>query len=132
MSVTESLSVTPAQELHEELPPDPSAGSRQTAQPEPVECSDAQFAVVFKEGFLFGTPALYLIVTAVCMLGAPGHGWLLVAALWPALFAGWFFGGVVALSVHEWREDRRRQRIAARTGTSGRVSMRRTRTAVAH
>jgi hypothetical protein len=113
MPVTESRPVPPPAE---EARPDTSTGSRPTAaQPEHVDLSDAQLAWVFKRGFVFGTPVLYLVVAGLCMVAAPGHGWLLLAAVWPSLFAGWFFGGVVALSVQEWRQQGpRRATIASR------------------
>jgi hypothetical protein len=106
-----------------------SAGSRQAAQPEPVELSDEQLARLFKRGFVFGTPVLYLVVVSVFMLAARGHWWLLLAAAWPTLFAGWYFGGLVALTVHELRWERRqRQSVTAPM----RPVMRRTRPVTAH
>lgn len=118
MPATELRTVTrPVEEVRTDTSTG-SRGSRPIAQPEHVDLRDAQFAWAFKRGFVFGTPVLYLVVVGVCMVAAPGHGWLLLAAVWPALFAGWFFGGVVALSVQEWRQEgRRRQTVASRAKT---------------
>ena len=72
----------------------------------PDEFSDAEFARAFKLGALFGLPVIYLVVVAVSWLAAPGNVELLVVALWPTLFGGWYFGGVVALGVLERRRHR--------------------------
>lgn len=107
MRVTHS--VRAASPVHD-LPPEPAGPPAQAANDQPQELSDRQFTRLFIQGFVFGTPAVYLIVAGVSLLAAPGHSWLLLAAAWPALFAGWFFGGVVALTVHELRQERRRTR----------------------
>jgi hypothetical protein len=72
----------------------------------PPEPSDAQYVHLLKEGALFGTPVLYAIVAGVCWLAAPGNVVLLLAVLWPALFAGWYFGAMVALTMFELQLER--------------------------
>jgi hypothetical protein len=98
---------------------DAAARPDRTAAPAPLELTDAQFGRLFILGFVYGTPVVYGVVAVVCTLAAPGHGWLLVAALWPSLLAGWFFGGMVVLTVYELREQRRQHQLSpsrARTG----------------
>jgi hypothetical protein len=88
------------------------------------ELSNAQCVRCIKLGALFGTAAIYAAVAGVCLLAAPGQGMLLFAVLWPALFAGWYFGGMVALAAAELRQQRahpeRRVVTDARTRLSAR------------
>lgn len=65
------------------------------------ELTDTDFARLFKKGFLLGAPVLYALLLGVCWLACPGDSTLMAAALWPALFAGWFFGGMVAIGLAE-------------------------------
>jgi hypothetical protein len=73
---------------------------------EDVEMTDAEFAHLFRQGAEFGIPVTYVVVAIVCLLAAPAHPILLVAALWPSVCAGWYFGGIVALAVFELRRRR--------------------------
>jgi hypothetical protein len=131
MSVIESPQVTRTVQA---VPSDSVPRPDRSAAPGAVELSDQQVGRLFKLGFVFGTPVLYGVVAVVCMLAAPGHGWLLLAVAWPALFAGWFFGGMVVLMVYELREQRRqRQTMAVRPKAHRRpLAPPRTRPAVAH
>lgn len=74
---------------------------------EGVEITDAAFAHLFLIGAVSGIPVLYAIVVAIDWLAAPGQAGVLLAAVMPALFAGWYFGGIVALTVLELRQERR-------------------------
>jgi hypothetical protein len=93
-----------------ERPPDTAVEFLAAAARRPSELDDADFAHLFKQGALFGTPTLYILLAGVCWLAAPGQPVLLLAALWPALVAGWYFGGIVALTLFELREQRRWKR----------------------
>jgi hypothetical protein len=76
---------------------------------EPLGCaefSEAEFARLFKVGFLLGTPAMWAILSVVVWLAAPGNPGLFLAALWAALVTGWYFGGIVAAAVVEFRYER--------------------------
>jgi hypothetical protein len=88
--------------------------------PESFEHSDAECLRILKQGALFGTPVVYAIVAGVCWLAAPGHHTLFLAMLWPALFAGWYFGAMVALTVCELRQERAHRREQEVPDTSAR------------
>lgn len=86
--------------------PEPDVPSSDAAWDEPAELSDADFGRLFTLGAAFGTPVLYLILAAVVWIAAPGHPFLFVAAVWPAVVAGWYFGGIATLTVYELRHER--------------------------
>lgn len=73
----------------------------------PATISEEQFPRLFIRGALIGTPPLFAILAAICWLADPGNPAVLLAALWPALLAGWYFGGMVELTLYEVRHERR-------------------------
>lgn len=79
--------------------------TRLAGPPRAIEFSDGDFVRVAKLGALVGIPAMYLLLVGLVWLAAPGHAGLLLAALLPALFAGWYFGAMVALTVIELRRE---------------------------
>lgn len=94
---------------------------------DPSDTEDAEYVRMLQAGALFGTPLLYLVVLGVCLLAAPGNPALVIAALWPAAFAGWYFGAMVALTRFELRHEhagqprpeRRRVRARKRIAPTG-------------
>jgi hypothetical protein len=88
------------------------------------ELSSTECVRCIKLGALFGTAVIYAAVAGVCLLAAPGQGMLLFAILWPALFAGWYFGGMVALAVSELRQQRAHPEQRAVTAARTRLSPR--------
>lgn len=99
--------------------PEPPRPSREplTAQPadaetpprgatSPHELTDAEFGRLFKFGALAGIPTLYVILFVIVSFAAPGHPGLLVGILLPAIFGGWYFGGIVVLTVVELRQEK--------------------------
>lgn len=82
-------------------------------QPErvqPVEActlDDGEFARMFRRGALFGTPAMYVALVVVAWVAVPAHlGVMMLAAVLPAVFGGWYFGGIVELTIIELRKER--------------------------
>lgn len=83
----------------------PEAGSpAPDAAAEPCQLSDAAFGRLFTLGALFGTPALYALLAGIGVLAGAGLPAALLAAAWPAVVAGWYFGGIVVLTVEELRK----------------------------
>ena len=102
------------------------AGTRPRAATPAHELTDAEFGHLFKIGALAGIPALYVILAVIASLAAPGHPALLVGILLPAIFAGWYFGGIVALTVVELRQEKaERQSDAAQSPRRARKLARR-------
>ena len=93
---------------------------RAVVSPESFEHRDAECVRMLKQGLLFGTPVLYAIAAGVCWLAAPGHPVLFLVMLWPALFAGWYFGVMVALTVCELRQERAHRQAQEAPDTSAR------------
>jgi hypothetical protein len=93
--------------------PPPTAAEAQEAEEAAEEAfliSDVDFSHLFGRGFLIGTPVLYLILAGVCLLVTSGQPYVLLAAVWPALLAGWYFGGLVELTRLELRHERTQRR----------------------
>lgn len=68
---------------------------------------DGEFARLFHHGALFGTPAMYVALVVVAWVAVPAHlGAMMLAAVLPAVLSGWYFGGIVALTVLERRRER--------------------------
>jgi hypothetical protein len=80
------------------------------AEEETFLISDPDFAHLFGRGFLLGTPVLYLILAGMCLLVTSGQPSVLLAVVWPALLAGWYFGGLVELARLELRHERAQRR----------------------
>lgn len=84
----------------------------QGAAPAPVaetdELADHDVVRLIKTGVVVGTPVVLIVLMVVGWLAVPGQPGVLVAVAWPALFAGWYFGTIAALAVHERRHQRQR------------------------
>lgn len=70
------------------------------------ELSDKSLFRIFVRGALIGTPLTFLVLTIVAVLAVPDPRGAILAAVWPSLWGGWFFGGNVVLAVEERRTHR--------------------------
>lgn len=84
--------------------------TRSAGPPRAIEFSNGDFVRVAKLGALVGIPVMSVLLTGLMWLAAPGHAGLFSAALLPALFAGWYFGAMIALTVIEMRREQVRYR----------------------
>ncbi|MEA2716698.1 MAG: hypothetical protein QOI99_1015 [Actinomycetota bacterium] len=60
--------------------------------------SDGELGADILFGFLVGTPLVYLLVVAMCLMGGIGLGNALAVSVLPCALSGVFFGGVLPLS----------------------------------
>ena len=82
------------------------------------DVSGSDLARAARVGAAVGTPVMVLIVAAVAGLAAPGRWGLLAVAVWPALFAGWYFGAIFALGIFELRSRYRARRARRQSATA--------------
>jgi hypothetical protein len=61
------------------------------------ELQDLAVGHAAQTGIIAGVVVCYPLMVAICLLAGTGLGVALLLALWPALFAGPFFGGVVSV-----------------------------------
>ena len=93
-----------------ELPPAPRTALRTAVEPpisvaDAAELTDDEFAMLFRQGVKWGIPIMYAITALICLIAVPGYYPLLIAAVLPALFGGWYFGGVFAMAVRDTGRD---------------------------
>lgn len=69
-----------------------------------AEPDDRDFARLFKQGALVGTPLSFLLVGVLLLVAAPEPE-VLLAALWAAIMGGWYFGAMAMLAIHELRQQ---------------------------
>lgn len=72
------------------------------------ELTDHEVVGLIKTGIAVGTPVVLAVLMVVGWLAVPGQPVVLVAVAWPALFAGWYFGTITALAIHERRHQQLR------------------------
>lgn len=84
----------------------------------PGDVAGSDLVKAVRLGAALGIPVMLCVVGAVSWLAAPGQWWLLGVAIWPALFAGWYFGAIVVLGVFELRDRRRARRARRQPSTS--------------
>ncbi|SRR5579885_2112649 len=81
-------------------------GDAKAADPEFGEIKDTEMVRAAKVGVLVGVLVVYAAVVVICMIGgAWSRTDALIIAVLPALFAGPFFGGVVAVFTVARREE---------------------------
>lgn len=73
---------------------------------------------LIKTGIAVGTPVVLAVLMVVGWLAVPGQPGVLVAVAWPALFAGWYFGTITALAIHERRHQRSQPDVRPATAPS--------------
>lgn len=76
------------------------AGSGPGVEEQPHSPTDADFVQVFKRGVIVGTPLSFVLLAVLLWVAAPEPA-VLLAALWPALMGGWYFGAMVMLAAYE-------------------------------
>jgi hypothetical protein len=79
---------------------EPAASSAPVDAEHPPTPTDADFAGVFKRGAIVGTPLSFVALAVLVWVAAP-EPVVLLAALWPALTGGWYFGAMVVLAGFE-------------------------------
>ena len=71
------------------------------------ELQDLAVGHAAQTGIIAGVVVCYPLMVAICLLAGTGFAVALWLALWPALFAGPFFGGVVSVGRLVSRVERR-------------------------
>jgi hypothetical protein len=73
----------------------------------PHELPMPSFARVFTRGVPLGFVLLFAVAGAAFAITSPTYVWpILLATALPALFAGWYFGGIIMLTRIELAEER--------------------------
>lgn len=98
----------------------PTAATSEPAPSSPIgdAISDSDLAADVVFGLVVGTPLVYLLVVAMCLLAGTGLGNALAVAIVPCFLSGIFFGGVLPLSRQMYRHealerDARRRAVAS-------------------
>lgn len=101
MSTVETPSATPEQDER----PAPDAAAIPAPGPETAahELHDDDFLWVAKRGAVVGTPLAFAVLAVLGLFATSWDATVLLAALWPALAGGWYFGAIAVLAAVELR-----------------------------